>query len=326
MLKIVVLLALSTSCFLSSAQQTLAPTKGSTITFSKGTELPYPLVYQAYTHDERYVYAVNGLISGNVYSTQLLKYDVAANTKWSVVTDQLTPKIRGVAAYVPSTGKIYIMGGRLRDRLGLFNGVEVVDVHTGAVTILKVANPMPAVDCGVAVYENKIYLFGGSEGQSGEIIATNKVYEFDTTTETFKRLANLPQSIITAGAVVNGALYTFGGYDRYTNYFITTNIYAYNIAGNTWKTVAKLPQKLLATAVIAWGNKIYLAGSFPDQKFFGYFDTATHVFIKIKSNITGRRYAGAGIIGGKLCVYGGTLNESFPGLTSVQVADLSIVN
>jgi len=308
-------LCLLLSCVVSRAQS------NSPVSFSKVANLPYPLVYHAYTHDDESIYAINGLISGNVYSTGLLKYNPAANGQWTVLTNKLTPKIRAVAAYVPATHKIYIMGGQLRNKLGLFNGIEAVDVITGEVESLNVVNPMPATDGGIAVWNNKIYLFGGNESQDGGSAATGKFYEFDPVLKKFNQLPNMPQNLITSGAAVNGAIYVFGGYDQNNN--VMRDIYTYNISTNTWKEAGKLPQRVIATATAAWQGKVFLTGSFPDQKFFGYYDTVNQTFTKLKADLNGRRYAGAGIIGSKLYIYGGTLSQTFKGLTSVQVTDVS---
>src|SRR5438094_736852 len=80
--------------------------------------------------------------------------------KWKVLTNKLNAKINAVAAYIPATRKIYVMGGSLADKRGFYYGVETVDAETGEVNKLNIKNPLGGINCGIAVWNNKIYVMG----------------------------------------------------------------------------------------------------------------------------------------------------------------------
>ena len=227
------------------------------------------------------------------------------------------PKLNAASIYVPSVHKIYIMGGNKAYSTGLFYQIETVDTQTGQVEVLKTENPNPQINSAMAVWNNKIYLFGGSASGYG----SSRIYEFDVATEKFKRLKDMPYNAQTSGTIVNGVLYTFGGYNPY-NQFTFNDIYAYDIAANTWKHAGKLPNQVSATSITQSGKYIYVTGSFGDPDFIGYFNTENNQFTKLKTNMEGRRFASSGVIGNKLYVYGGSSTNIDPGVIKVQGAVL----
>ena len=77
--------------------------------FKKGNSLPFPLSYQACTDDGQVAYTFGGL-SNNRICTQALKYDPRTNN-WSLLASNLKPRSQATASYIPSKGKIYIIGG-----------------------------------------------------------------------------------------------------------------------------------------------------------------------------------------------------------------------
>ncbi|GAB2694736.1 hypothetical protein GCM10027037_17830 [Mucilaginibacter koreensis] len=288
------------------------------VNFEKKADLPYRLTYAAYCNDGKYLYAANGLANGTVYSTKLLRYDPDED-KWEVLTDKLNAKINGVAAYVPSMHKIYIMGGILADRRGFYYNIESVDTETGAVTTLKVSNPAGAVNSGVAVWNNKVYIFGGFS-EAG--YPTRKIYEFDPATEKFTKLKYLPVTGNVKGAIVDGTLYTFGGRDVTSNSTLK-QVYAYNLITQTYTLVAQMPQEIREPAVSQRANYIFLTSDLNHNTFLGYFNTQTATFTQLQSNMLGRQFTNTGIIGNLFYVYGGGLSTSFPGMTSTQATDVN---
>jgi N-acetylneuraminic acid mutarotase len=152
----------------------------------------------------------------------------------------------------------------------------------------------------------------------------SSLYQFDTQTQQFTPLADMPEHLQAAGTIVNGTLYTFGGYDEFLHRG-SQSINAYDIKTNTWHTVGKLPQTISANAVVASGNLIFVVGNYDDESFLGYFDVNTQKFTQLKSNMEGRRAAGAAIVDNKLYVFGGTskFHSEVGGMKSVQVADIS---
>ncbi|WP_158827017.1 Kelch repeat-containing protein [Mucilaginibacter lacusdianchii] len=294
-----------------------AATPPSTILhFDNYANLPQRVLYSAYANDGQNLYSLSGQLYNKRVSTQVMRFNPDANT-WQVLSDKLTPKIQSTAVYVPSVHKIYVMGGLKAYGTGLFYEVETVDTETGEAKVLKVSHPDPGLNGGMAVWNNKVYWFGGSSRAYG----SSRLYEFDVITEKFKRLADMPRSAETSGTVVNGVLYTFGGYNPF-NRFVYREIYAYDIAKNSWKQVGKLPEQVSATSVTQSGNYIFLTGSYGKPEFAGYFDTSNNAFVKLKTNMVGRRYGSSAVINNKLFVYAGTSTIIDPGQVSVQGASI----
>jgi len=278
-----------------------------TVTFKNVTNLPYPLTWTSSVTDGNNIYTVAGYKGGRGgYSSDVLKYSPETNN-WTKIADMGGNKVQSATAYVPATGKIYIFGGiggvsaDIRTSQ-IFQGVQSVDIKTGEVKNLNVLNPMASTYGSAVEWGNKIYLFGGSRDGKHSI---NSVYEFNPLTLKFTQLADMPEYLQAAGTVVNGVIYTFGGYDAFLKHQ-GTNIYAYDIKANTWKTVGKLPEFMSANSVAASGNVIFVAGSYDDENLLGYFDTDNGKFTKLKSNMEPRRAASSAIVNNMLFIFGGS--------------------
>jgi len=289
--------------------------------FQNIQDLPFPLQYQACVTDKEFAYTIGGL-SGNAISKQVLKYDPGANT-WSLLTNKIKPVIQAAAAYIPSTGKIYVIGGLSSiGNFSYFRQVEIIDVKTGEVKVIPVDNPLPTAYAGSAVWNNKIYIFGGTPHMTSFLTgqATNAFYEFDPLTEKFTELPDMPESVQTSGAIVDGILYVFGGYNASQGYN-SNNIYAYDISRKTWEKIGKMPSKNGANGISTAGPLIFMTGGYHTQDFSGYLDTRTNRFTMIKSNLAERRHSGAVILYNRLMVIGGA--DLYEGRKDNQVANLT---
>jgi N-acetylneuraminic acid mutarotase len=283
-------------------------------------DMPYRLVWPATVTDGRFIYAINGYVpAGGGYTANALKYDPQTDL-WSTFSKKAGYKAQVAAAYA-ADGYTYLFGGTEFSGHRIFQGVQKLNMQTGESTILKISNPIAATYASAATNEGKIYLFGGTRDAKHTI---SSLYQFDLQTQQFTQLASMPESLQTAGTIVNGVLYTFGGYDAFLTR-VSQNINAYDIKTNTWRTVGKLPQAVSANSVAASGNLIFVIGNYDDESFLGYFDISTQKFTQLKSNMEGRRAAGAAIIDNKLYVFGGTSKfyREIGGMKSVQVADIS---
>ncbi len=293
------------------------------VQFTGAARLPYPLEWTSSVTDGQYLYTIGGYRGMSNFNTDLLRYDPQTN-KWTVFIPNFCSKFQTTAVYLPSMHKIYVfggIGGLLRPN-HIIEGVQTVDINTKQVENLKLINPGASTYGGAVVWNNKIYLFGGSKENSHTL---NTLYEFDPQTYKFTQLANMPETLQAAGTVVNGVIYTFGGYDAFTKH-ASSNIYAYHIAGNTWKKAGQLPEFVSANTASACGNLIFVAGNYDNEYFFGYYDTTDGGFTSLKTNIEPRRAAASAVINTTLYVIGGAsrLNTSYtPALRSVQKAEVS---
>jgi N-acetylneuraminic acid mutarotase len=292
--------------------------------FSKLADMPDGLIFAGSVSDGENIYCINGIrpYTAQFPSTGVLRYEPKTD-QWSVLTNKLTPKIQTMVAYVPSMCKIYVMGGTIVGARtnSLFRGIETVDVNTGEVERLKITNPLATTYGGAAVWNNNIYLFGGSRLNG---MGVSSFYKFDTSTQQFTELADMPEYVQTTGAIVNGVLYTFGGFNPVQHYN-STQISAYNIKTNTWTKAGTLPETLSANAIATYGKLIFIVGNYSDLRFLGYYDTETQQFTKLNSNMLGRRHAGAGIASNQLIIFGGNTTTTGMALNSTQGVDISSI-
>ncbi|QJD96974.1 hypothetical protein HH214_14405 [Mucilaginibacter robiniae] len=299
--------------------QTNAPQPANLLNFVDYAPLPQRVNYSAYANDGQHLYSLNGQFYNKRISSEAYRYNPDAN-RWDKLTDKLIPKIKSSAVYIPSVHKIYIMGGLKAGGTGLFYDVETLDTQTGEVNELHVSNPLPELNGGLAVWNDKIYVFGGSERNYG----TSKLYEFDIHMQKFTRLKDMPHTGEISGTIVNGKLYTFGGFEPF-RYYLYKDVNAYNIQSNTWQQVGKLPENVSATSLAQLGKYIFVNGNYSNPGFSGYYDVETNQFTKINSNLIGRRFASSGVIGNKLYIYGGNVTPIDAGQVSLQGADIQPV-
>lgn len=269
-----------------------------------------------YTTDGKYLYAVYGRSNDPYYVTKSERYDIA-NDKWTMFPNNNTTKRYVSAEYIDN--KIYVLNGNCQDN-SINEKVEVIDLQTGEVNYLN-DNPSPVSYSGSAVWNDKIYVFGGSihNPRSRVVSYCNQMYLFDPVNDDWTLLGVIPEHKQTRGEIVDGILYIFGGY----NGKVSSQIDAYYIADSTWYYLGEMPVEMSANAITKHGDFIWLIGDYNDLNMLAVFNTKTLEFVLIKSNMVGRRHAGAEIVGNKLYVYGGNRSSKGNILANIQVADIS---
>jgi len=295
--------------------------------------------------DGKYIYSVNGSVMGsfiksgiplyriNQYgdvtggggklrahigeSKRIYRYDTREN-KWSVNPAEFRPKTFLCAEYID--GELYIFNGHERifidDRFKRIanKNLEIFDVNTGKVSY-GTNNPYAAWYSGSTAWNNKIYVFGGSIKEG---VFSDKLLVYDPYYDEWTHLTDLPKKMQTRGEIINGNLYIFGGY----NGIAYRDIYKYNISEDEWSHLGYMPRSLSSTAIAKHGDYIWLVGDYINLSRVAVFNVKTNEFHILKSNMKGRRHAGAEIIDNKLYVYGGNRESSGSFLSSIQVADL----
>lgn len=293
-----------------------------------------------YTTDGKYIYSINGSTRGVLLGTGILRrndgpyeprlrseiriskvltrYDPSID-KWSINPTKLKPKTFCSAEYIGD--EIYIFNGQdIIDFNGRVNRVvnknfEVFDTLTGELSYLT-SNPYPAWYSGSAVWNNGLYVFGGSHKQGG---FSNKMLVYDISQDEWSQLANMSEGKTTRGEIVGGILYIFGGY----NGTASRDIMTYDISKNQWTHIGYLPKPMSANAIAKHGDFIWLVGDYYNLSQILVFNTKTHEVHNIKSNMYGRRHAGAEVVGNKLYVFGGNKESTGSFLSSIQVADIT---
>lgn len=293
--------------------------------FNKLTNMRSYQYGMGYVTDGEYLYAIYGRSREPKYITKSSRYNFAKD-RWSIFPDNKTTKRFVSAEYVGD--KIYVINGYNQDK-SVNKKVEVIDPKTGEVSYLN-DNPSPVISSGTAVWNEKIYVFGGSVDQRmlrkaedteylsahrkiGTSIAySDQMFVFDPANDVWTLLGVIPEHKQTQGEIVNGILYVFGGFDGRPS----TQMDAYVIADSTWYYLGEMPIELSANAITKHGDFIWLVGDYNKRSLLAVFNTKTLKLHYIKSNMLGRHHAGVAIVENKLYVYGGIL-------TSVQVADIS---
>jgi len=289
-----------------------------TVDFENVANMNYPRYGAAYTEDGNFIYALCGADSdqeGNtVYHTHGERYD-HNNDSWETFGENLIGRRYTNAEHV--NGNIYILNGYHNN--GGTDIVEIINTSTGEVSVSE-TNPHPVWYGGSAVWDNKIYTFGGGYYDGDDLQYSSRLYVFDPEDEQWTRLADMPDSMNTNGVVVDGVLYTFGGY----NGSVSDDINAYHIGDDVWETVGSLPNPISANSVSTNGDLIFVVGDYANIEFTGAYSPWENEFYELESNMEGRRHSSAVNFDGELWAYGGSQpagyndNEDYVILSSAQ--------
>jgi N-acetylneuraminic acid mutarotase len=288
------------------------------VSFSTLSDMTSKRYGMGYTYDGSKIYAISGGTDVDPYiSTSMEVYDVD-NNLWDEIRNDLIPRRFGSAEFIPSQNKIYIFNGYHYDSNYSFaytDTIEIFDINTGNLTYSK-SNPFPMRYAGSAVWNDKIYIFGGAN-DSG---SSNRLYEFDPATDQWARLPDMPEAKSTGGIVVDGTLYVFGGYTGTTS----TRIDAYDIENQTWDFLGDMPVGVSSHALAVSGKYIWLIGSYDNLNLVAVFNTETSEFSQLNTNMTERRHAGAVVLDSMLYVFGGNQSSSSTSsLNSLEYANIS---
>ncbi len=183
----------------------------------------------------------------------------------------------------------------------------VKDGSSSSVSPWKTKTSMPTAryGFGIAVYNNKIYVFGGVN-QFGTYLSTVEVYDPSTDTWTIK--SNMTSSKALAAATVGSKIYLIGGVDIKT-------VEEYDPALNTYTTKASmLTQRVPFLTVI--NNKIYAVGGY--NSITGSLNTneeynpSTNIWTSKTGMITWRNSTPVSTVNNKLYATGGEYSQNSP--------------
>lgn len=256
------------------------------------------------------IYVSNGY-TANGDANYIEKYNIT-NNSWSVLNSTLVPK--RFASSETYNNKIYILNG-----WGNIN-VEILDLAANTVTN-GATNPFYAGNLGSAIYNGKIYVFGGS-GLNGASTSTfsNKFQYYDIASNTWNSLPDMPTAKETKGKIVDNKLYVIGGYNGTNSNLIDV----YNLNTNLWTHQYTMPVGVSGHSLAVSNDKIFIVGDYNNQTFLAYFDTTTNQLHQLSSNMNPRRHSAAEIYNNKLYIIGGnTTDVTSSSIRSTQVADIS---
>ncbi|CAB4416566.1 unnamed protein product [Rhizophagus irregularis] len=135
---------------------------------------------------------------------------------------------------------IFIVGGLNWNDLDT-NHVYSLNTKTNELSVPIVQGKVPPPRKGISsvIYEGKFYLFGGQAATAGvnDALYFNDFNIFDTINLNWQvgSLVNSPTArILHSATIVNGVIYYIGGKTQVNVYPPLTEIYQYDIVGNTW--------------------------------------------------------------------------------------------
>ena len=227
--------------------------------------------------NEIFVFGGNGPSgSGWLYSGE--KYDPLTDT-WSDIAENPrdeylhqswqwgVEEISGIAC----NGTFYVFGARGYDELkeapGDLNYKEVYDPATNTWATLP-KKPTAASPAVPIVYDDRIYLFGGSGPREGssEPIRHTVVESYDPQRDTWEHVTDMPKRLFgMAIAVHNNCAYLIGGYDHDTGE-ASYEVMAYDFETGNWeRNYSALPPSAAwwhsyATQTPVANGRAYLAG------------------------------------------------------------------
>jgi len=145
------------------------------------------------------------------------------------------------------SGLIYVPGG--------FGGEVVFQVYDPAQDVWHDLAPLPAGrhHLMTAVFDNRVYIFGGAESNAWSPTAT--AYVYDSAQNTWAELASMPEPRMAGAAVaLNGKLYVVGGIGQ------SSALLEYDPATNHWRSLAKLREPREHLAAVVLNGEIYALG------------------------------------------------------------------
>src|SRR5262249_33055886 len=127
----------------------------------------------------------------------------------------------------------------------------------------KAANPIIRAEALRAVVDNKLYVFGGFEGDLGPVTRSDV---YDPATNKWTRITDLPTRLTHAGVAVDGHnIYVAGGYvgigaTGYNQTFGVTQVWKYNIDTNQWSAFTSLPKAMAGGGAAVIGRTLHYFG------------------------------------------------------------------
>jgi len=221
----------------------------------------------------RHVALVITLISSMLMVLSTTQATTNPENTWQTKTPMPTPRAGLNTAVVD--GKIYAIGGTnatgqlpsispesILGNTGIGNFVGTNEEYDPAADnwTTKTDMPTPRALFATAVYQNKIYCFGGRSTPTYLGGPTNATEVYDPTTDTWTTKADMPiaQQWLQAN-IVNNKIYLIGGEPNRTLNQV------YDPQTDTWtnKTAIPSPESMYASAVT--DNKIYILGGYPSS-------------------------------------------------------------
>ena len=181
--------------------------------------------------------------------------------------------------------------------------------------------PVATQEVGGVACNGKVYVLGGIIGQNSQgVIDTNKAWAYDPAAKQWTELAPSPGTAVDhpGAACLDGKVSLIGGLIRAG--VAVKEVYAYDIATNTWAQKADLPQPRGAAGVAVYAGKIYVVGGlgYPDKNDLFVYDPATDTWATKAPMPTARDHLIFKEVGGKVYAIGGRTAVTIQSMTNAN--------
>lgn len=222
-------------------------------TWNSGADLPVESSDLATAVMDDDLYAIGG--SGG--SNSIYRYTRSDNTWRNLqVTSNVTMKNAHVGAVAEAyNGKLYIIGGTGSDGRVVEACNPGGDPDPNKSCVLKQNSPTRRFQAASALYNGRIYVFGGGEDTTEDRVSAYNIADDKWETG----LAPMPKPLRRCRAtILSNKIYVIGGKDSAGAQ--SDSVYEYDPSQNTWRTLRKLPSARSGAAVAGISSKLYVIG------------------------------------------------------------------
>jgi len=266
------------------------------------TDMPTARDYLTACSFNEKIYAIGGLIYGDVIIDTVEEYNPATNT-WA--TKAPMPTARKGAASAVVNGKIYVFGGMVCDPDGSAWASEKTEVYDPENNTWQTRTDMPTArnNPSAAAVGGKIYVIGGIN------LAT--VDEYDPSSNMWTSKTPMPTARSQHFCmVIGGKIYVIGGADSLNNGLDTVE--QYDPTTNTWTSKAAMTTARRGLTAGVINDRIYAVGGSDGVQLdtVEEYDPSTNTWAPKTSMPTKRVGLASGVVNGKLYAIGGWNNIS----------------
>jgi hypothetical protein len=260
------------------------------------------VTHSGFTNDGNNIYFAGGYTANRSWTGQIFgskevwQYSIANNTYTRLPN---LPFDRAAGQMKFLNGKLHFIGGTNRERtldVADHYVLDLNDLVAGWQTLASLPNPRQ--HAGSAVFDGKIYYFGGQKGHDSKLIPQDDVHVYDPNTDTWTQLADMPVPLNHTSSsviVVNERILLLGGQTRHGS--ASNVVIAYTPASNTWETLTPLPApRNSGMAAYMNGMIYYSTGSSSKTTFRGLPNIGFNSFLEVENNYVVVAEVGTGAI------------------------------
>ncbi len=252
-----------------------------TDTWTSKMPMPTPRNGFAIVVYQNKIYVIGGTV-GNGFVGNNEVYNPATNT-WETETSMPTPRADLSASVVGD--KIYLIGGKKYVSIApFFNETNLNEVYdpTNDAWSAKTPIPTPVQGYSSAVFNDKIYIMGGSLGatplENSQITGATQVYSPENDNWTLSaNLANVDSygaAATTEGYMAPVRIFVAGGF---SDGQFTSRVQAYYPENNTWKIVNSMSTARAYLGMVESNDVLYAIGGFDGKNWLGINERYTPV-------------------------------------------------